>query len=138
MNKNTTITKFDIPTLKSLDPELNKALAEVGKKFGITIKMDSGGKYDAKTANLKIKLTVLNPDGSEFDADSEEFIKMARAYPNLVNPEWLDKTFLWRNRTYKVVGYKPGRKFGIVTHRDDGETYLFSVNIVKENFKLAA
>src|ERR1700674_2933142 len=76
------ITKFDVPTLKMLDPDLNEALAKVGKKYGINIEMDSGGKYETKTATLKIKLTVLNEDGTVFDKEREAFLQQAERLRN--------------------------------------------------------
>lgn len=134
------ITQFDIPTLKRLDPELNEALAKVGKRHGISIEMDSGGRYDSKTANLKIKLALLNEDGSTFDKEREDFIHHVERMKKFnvvsdISADWLDKSFVERGRTFTVTGMKPGNKFNIVTRRDDGKTYFWTSRLVDEAFK---
>lgn len=69
----------------------------------------------------------------DFKNKSEAQLKEARKdYPENaigygLKPEWLDKTFVDRNKTYRIDGLKlSSRTYPVVTRLEDGTPYFFN------------
>ncbi len=113
-------------------------LTKVAKKHGITFE-SNGFTYGEENCTFKTAATVNDASGQKKDLDRETFITWAKKFPTSYNPDWLDKQFTDKGRTYVVVGLKPGAKrFPIVTRRDDGKSYNWPSYLVQMKFQTQA
>jgi|TARA_R110000787_G_scaffold150692_3_gene264611 hypothetical protein len=112
-----TITKFDKPTLKLLRPEIDKSLAELSERFGITLKIGNI-RYDDDTFTSKIEASLVGADLKANDW-SKHFWRFG------MEEDWLGRTFEYDGdgQDYKIVGLKSrARKNQILIERL-GKTY---------------
>ena len=68
------IKSFDAHVLKKLQPEIEAALAVLGRKYGITIHAGTA-RFRERTADLKLELAVIGGDGKSARREAEEFAK---------------------------------------------------------------
>jgi hypothetical protein len=68
------IKAFDAFLLKKLQPEIEAALAELGRRHGITIRTGRAH-FSERTADLKLELAVIGGDGRPARREAEEFEK---------------------------------------------------------------
>lgn len=119
---------FNKTNLRSLRPELEKALADVCAKHGITATIGSGSFTESE---CKFRL-ILNLEGSEAKTkvDSATFERYATLYG--LEPTDLGKSFMVSGNWYKVTGISPSRpKFPIDGERLDGRKFKFPALTVR-------
>lgn len=114
-------TEINRALLKTLRPEMEKALAEVAAKHGITIEV-ANGKYAGETGTFKIELSTLSDDGRPITQD------MVNLKQRLAEGEWtgfrpsdIDEEFEYAGATMRLVGYNPRAK-----------KWPFNVEVVKD------
>ena len=118
-----TITKFDKSALKLLRPEINKSLAELGERFGITLKIGNI-RYEDDTFTSKIEASVVGADLKANDW-SKHFWRFG------MEEDWLGRTFERRGYEYKIVGLKSrARKNQILIERE-GRTYRIDAALIR-------
>jgi len=121
--------RFDKTNLRALRPELEKALADVCAKHGITATIGSGSFTDLE---CKFKL-ILNLEGSgeaKSTAKQADFERYAVLYG--LEPTDFGKTFIVGGNSYTITGLSPNRpKFPIDGMRHDGRKFKFPVLTVK-------
>src|SRR5262249_12144225 len=119
------------------------ALQKVGKKHNVTFSC-GGGTYipdGSREDTFRINAIENTAAGQPRDFAREAFLNYIKKWdkPGMVGylkKEWLDKTFQERGHSYIVVGYAPNKKNCIVTKRDDGETYCWSVRAIEQRVKV--
>lgn len=124
------ITKFDKPNIKVLRNEIDSALAEVGKAYGLNLSI---GNIRFRDDEFTTKLTVVVAEdgtgGEKVGTDQ----RWKRQWPNALNygftQDDLGKVIVmgrqrfelagWRGRArHKVVAKKPDGKFAALPHQD--------------------
>lgn len=85
---------IDKATAKALSAEVEKALAEVAKRHGLTVAV-KGGTYDSGMYRPKVEF-------STDDRESAEFTKYAHLFG--LAPEDFGREFVSGGRTFKISG----------------------------------
>jgi hypothetical protein len=99
MNK---INQFDKANLAKLRGEIDTALAEVGKRYGI--KLSAGNaRFMADTATMKVEMSVVK-DGKAVSREMET-LKMYLGMIGLTE-EHLGQQFVIGKKTFVLAGYK--------------------------------
>jgi hypothetical protein len=122
------ITKLDRTNLKLLRAELDAAVFDVAKKYGISLKFGNA-RFTESTATIKLDIAVKDADGTVVNRGREDFTRYAEMYG--LKPEWLDLTFLSGGKTYKITGLAPNRRKRPVLAETNGKTYIFPVEAVR-------
>ena len=118
-----TITKFDKSALKLLRPEINKSLAELSERFGITLKIGNI-RYDDDTFTSKIEASLVGADLKANDW-SKHFWRFG------MEEGWLGETIEYCGQDYKIVGLKSrARKNQILIERE-GKTYRIDAALIR-------
>jgi len=128
-----------------LEADILAALEKVGEKHNITFST-KGGSYSPSGSDedvFRIAAFENTTSGQPRDIDREAFLDYIKMWdkPNMqgfLKKEWLDATFRDRKHDYTIVGYRSGRKNCIVTKRDDGKQYLWSVAAIEAHVKAVA
>ena len=118
-----TITKFDKSALKLLRPEINESLAELGERFGITLKIGNI-RYDDDTFTSKIEASVVGADLKANDW-SKHFWRFG------MEEDWLGRTFERRGYDYKIVGLKPRARKNQILIELEGRTYRMDAALIR-------
>jgi len=121
--------KFDRPNLRSLRPELEKALADVCAKHGITATIGNGS-FTEFECKFKLTLNLEGSNDAQTTLEKAQFGLCAKAYG--LEPTDLGKTFMVNNNLYVITGINPNRpKFPISGVRSDGKKFKFPALTVK-------
>jgi hypothetical protein len=124
-----TISKLDRTNLKLLHAELDLAIFEVAKKYGISLKFVPTSFTDNE-ATFKLKIAVKSVDGIVMNSEREDYVRNADLF-NL-KPEWLDQSFEVMGKVYKIVGLKTSRrKNPVIVENKKGKQYVFSTDVVR-------
>lgn len=132
--------KIDVTMLKHVRPEIDKALADLGKRFGIVFHAAHGTyTQDGQTASFKLELTVPTADGvtkaSTIRARAD-WDRYAQAYG--LQFAWLGREVPTKNGPAKIIGLLIGRpKFPVLVSFADGKELLMTVDGVKRILTLA-
>ena len=86
--------------LQAIAADMEKALAEVSKKHGVTIKRGSG-RFDPSAGTAELKMMIAT-NGENGEAETVEMKKLKANYPEIANKE-----VKIGGRTFQIVGYKP-------------------------------
>jgi hypothetical protein len=125
------IKAFDALLLKKLRPEIEAALAELGRKHGITIRAGSA-RFSERTADLKLELAVIGGDGGSTRRETEEFEK----YHTMFGLEAADlgQIVMLDREEHRLVGLAPNRpKYPIVMERvRDGKMVLCTEDVIEK------
>ena len=124
--------KFTKTDIEAISGSIQKELDELGKRYGIEIKM-AGGSYTPDSFTLKVKGAIKNEDGSVYVSDDRHSVANHAAYvngivyegPNVIGTIW--KSI--KGDFYKIVGYDSSkRKYPVLIEDADGKK-------LKTNFK---
>lgn len=112
------ITKQMVTSLRA---DIDKALAEVGKKYGVTLNAGNAT-YSDLEATFKLQVRVAAT--ADFDPEKEIWNR----YCKTVNlPEdYYGRTFTSQGATYKICGFKPGARTNCIKIQDvaTGKDYV--------------
>jgi len=99
--------------LKDIRKDIDEALVDTAKKYGIDINCGSGS-YGELEGSMKLIFSTTNEEG-----ESQEAVDFRNyAHFDDLNPDWLYQTFSHGNDTYKIIGYKrKARKNNILLER---------------------
>lgn len=101
--------------------EAMKVLLE--DKFGVKVAY-KGGRFDEGMAQLRFEFAEVKGDGSVATQYAEDYKRMASLYG--LPADGMGKEFVFRGKSYKVVGLKPRSKYSIVGERQsDGKQFKF-------------
>lgn len=123
----TTITDFNRANLKNIHADINKALAEVSKKYGITI--GTGGiRFSANDFTCRITALVKNNiAGNDAAEDSASNVNPNWQVAFLRNAVWmglkkddLGKSFKLRGEIVKLVGARVKATYPLVVQKTNG------------------
>lgn len=117
------IKTFDRQACRDVRKELDLALAELGKKLGLSIKSGRGS-FTPTDLTIKVECAVIGDGGEVMNKEATEFKQYAKSYG--LEPTDLGKKFPFRHDEYTIVGLK-GRsyKFPILAKRSDGKIFKF-------------
>lgn len=127
---------MDRKKLKELEPWIVKTLEDAGikDKFNVEARF-VGGTFTHSNAKLKLEVADVGEDGSVKTAEAEAWkIAVLDGLPE----DGLGNVFQFRNRKYKVTGYKPGCKYNIVAARQpDSKVFCFEARTAFRDNKAA-
>lgn len=122
------INSFDKSNIKSLREDINAALAEVGKKYGISLQAGNAS-FTATETTFKLLAMVGNKTISDVRAEktASDLVTYATIYfPDLK----LSATYSRGGRTYKIVGYNTRRRTAplIIVDTKTDKKYKISID----------
>ena len=125
------IKAFDALLLKKLGPEIEAALAGLGRRHGITIRV-GGARFRESTADLKLELAVVGGDGKVARKETEEFEKYHALFG--LEPGDLGRVITLDREEHRLVGLAPNRpKYPLVLERvRDGKTVLCTADVLEK------
>lgn len=121
--------------VKILREEMDQALAEVGKHYGVKFQTGSIRFYD-KDFHVKVECHILNTAGLS-EAKKEDFELYCRAVG--LKPEHFNQTFTSQNEVYRITGINlRAKKYPInaVRVRDDRE-FKFPAHTIQRKLSSA-
>src|SRR5689334_208178 len=98
------IKAFDSPILQKLRPEIEAALAGLGRRHGITIRV-GGARFTERTADLKLELAVRGGDGRAIRKEAEAFDKHQAIYG--LEPDDLGRVVTLDREEHRLIGLAP-------------------------------
>jgi hypothetical protein len=116
--------------LRALRVEIDAALAEVGKRHGVSL---ATGNASFTETQATFKLLVLAGEGKTTVDARKEKLAEALAYLKVYYPK-LDTTvtYMDRGRAYKITGYNGrSRVAPIIITRDDGKTFKIAADTLQ-------
>ena len=120
-----------------ISEDLVAALDRVAQKHKVTFE-SHGFRYGDDECTFKTRATMNDADGNKKDMPRLAYIERTSrdsySYGGL-KKEWLDKTFGNGKHRYTILGLEPGKKYCVVTRRDDGETRYCTTSFVVEGMK---
>ena len=122
--------KIDKALLDKARTHIDKALEDVGKELGISLKTGRCS-YTQSNCTFKLEGCLIGDDGTAVTKEAESFKMLAASYG--LKAEHLHKEFKQGGDTFQITGlnYK-ARKFPIQAKRiSDGATYKFPVDTVR-------
>lgn len=129
------IKQIDRASCKRLRDELDKVLAPLGKKLGLSISAGNAS-FTPENATFKVKIATLGADGTVRNEEAEAFKKSAILYG--LKPEMLNTTFKdWGGDTFEIVGLATrSRKYPVLAKNIlTGKTFKFPVEQVLAHVK---
>jgi hypothetical protein len=127
------IKSIEKKNVEQLREEINNALAKLGNKHGLEIKLGGSISYNAFSANAKIEMSVV---GGTKDApiamtkDAQNFNSYKHRYE--LTDSNLGDEFTMQGERWKIVGCKPRSKNSILCEKvTTGEIYKVSPRMVK-------
>jgi len=113
--------------LVDIRPEIEDALKEVSKKYGITMEVGSGH-YGGLQGDFKLLLNATGDNGET--KESQDFYRYASGYG--LRPQWFGKTFEHKGFTYTIEKIFPRkRKMPIGVTRSDGSKRIMGESFVR-------
>ena len=129
------IKTFDKTNLKSVRAEIDTALASVGKKLGIALKIGNIS-YSEEAFHTKLEAFVVTKDASGKSPAEVKMIQELKKYGFMfnVNESHLGKTFSSNGETFKFAGIKPSRpKYPVVgTSVRTGKSFKFREGVLTQ------
>ena len=93
---------------KAIRPEIDKALEELGDKFGVEIKAGNA-RYTGNQVTFKLEASLVKDDGSTFDPKRDEFSRICGRYG--LQASDLDRVIeTTRGQKIKIIGLNPKRR----------------------------
>jgi len=104
--------------------DFERVMVALEEKYSIKIEIGSIT-YGGTSFTCSLKAVNVTEDG--LDQFTQNLIDSDSWFKSVFN-----KRFKEGRHAFKIVGYKPSRKNGIVCKRDDGETYFWNYWYLKE------
>lgn len=122
-----TIKSFDKATFKVLRPEIDKALAAVGEKYGISLKMGNVS-YSSFEFRTKVEAKIIGAEVAK-----PAFISNPFDYSEMLGYPAIGTEFKMQGKNFKVVSHEPQRpKYPIVAEdMRTGKKYKFTLETIK-------
>ena len=131
------VTEWNKPECRRVTEEVNKALAEVGRKLGINIQRSGNATYDNSTFRFKVECSLIGENGEVRSREAEDFKRFASIYG--LEPEHFGATFkTWDGSEYTITGLNmKARKRPIIAKNIQGKSYVFPASEVKAHLESA-
>lgn len=110
-------------TLTEFRHDFERAMEQLQEKYKVTIELKKIT-YELNSFKGAIEVRKLGLDNAEWNWYCEQYGLKA---------EDLGKMFLYNHKWYKIVGIKRGVKFPIQTQREDGKSYSFTAELIKQS-----
>ena len=129
------IKEFDKTNLKSIRLEIDRALASVGEKLGISLKTGNIS-YSSEAFHTKLEAFVVTKDASGKSPVEIKMMQELKKYGFMfgVDESHLGKTFTSNGETFKFAGVKPSRpKYPVVgTSIRTGKSFKFREGVLTQ------
>jgi hypothetical protein len=129
------IKSFDKTNLTAVRAEIDKALATVGTKLGIALKIGNIS-YSGDTFHTKLEAFVVTKDASGKSPTEVKMLQELKKYGFMfgVDESHLGKTFSSNGETFKFAGVKPSRpKYPVVgTSVRTGKSFKFREGVLTQ------
>lgn len=120
---------FDKANLKTLRNEIDAALKALGERHGLKIHAGSA-RFTSGSAEFKVEFAAIAEGGVVLTPERQNWGVYAGMYD--LKPEWLDKSFGWSGKTFKITGLNPKKhKRPVTCSGNDGKGYVFPAEDVK-------
>lgn len=123
----TTVANFNRANLKNIRSDMDKALEEVSKKYGITLGIGSI-RFTENDFTCRITSVVKTAGGTNTTDDSDTKVNPKWTVAFLKNYFWmglkkddLGKTFKLRGETVKLVGARVKATYPLVVEKANGK-----------------
>ena len=110
-------------TLTEFRHDFEQAMKSLEEKYNITVELKKIT-YAANSFKSTIEARKVGLNDAEWNWYCGEYGLKA---------EDLGKMFLYNHKWYKIVGIKRGVKFPIQTQREDGKSFSFTAEAVKQS-----
>ena len=134
------MAQFDSKAVKELRANLMPVFEEFKKKHKIEITFGTM-RYDDTTCRFTCDARIASSFSTGMSAAAQDFVRAANAKQlqslngkmRHLKASDLNRTFMFRSRTYKIVGFKPRKqKYSIMVHRDDEKGLCMSIEQVAD------
>ena len=117
------IKTLDRQNIRLINSEINNAVQEVAKKYGVEIKTGSSS-YTSNSATTKVVISTVGDDGVVMTREVEDFNNNKELFGITKN---IGDTFSHRGVEFKIAGLMPrSRKFPVLGKRvSDGKEFKF-------------
>ena len=124
------MTIIDKPFLKKIRPEIEAALAEVGKRFGVELTLGNAS-YADTYATFKLNVATIGDNGELNTKKAEEFKRYAPAYG--LKSDDFGREFRSNGDRFKITGLntRAHRHPVIAESLSNGKEYKFSLENIK-------
>jgi len=128
------IHKMNKETARYIRTTLNKALETAAAELGISAEL-GGCKFQARTAEYKLEINLINADGEVFNQEAEDFKNYSETFYR-VPADALGKTFTNNGGHYKLTGLKQrNRKYPFIGKcLRTGRGYKFQARTIRDRF----
>ncbi len=132
------MTTINVALLKAMRPDLDAALAEIGKKHGVKFKAGNAScNPSAGTGQFKLEIVACAADGSVRDVDADMFLQFATLIG--MAKEDLGKAVMVQGKPFTIAGYNPkATKNSIVIKSPTGSRFVTDVDTAKRALARAA
>lgn len=115
--------------LKAFRKDVEAALEEVAKKYGVDIKAGNI-RYGDNDLNMKLEVTR-----NDIDVQKVEFLDNIKYAFTAFKPEDYLAHFTINGNEYELTGFRPRTKYSVLAKRvKDGKEYGFTYDAVKRAF----
>ena len=115
------ITQFDRAVCKSFRTQLEQVLKPFAHVQGVTI-TGGGARFTHDRCTLKLEITVNGANGQAVNPYEADYKAFGASYG--LKPQWLNKPFSVRGKTFTLVGLKSSsRKYPVVGRSQTGKLY---------------
>jgi hypothetical protein len=122
-------TPFTRSTVRQLRDDLNGALANIAKTFGVEFDLGSAT-FQSNQVRFRLEVNSISADGTAYDQEVEDFKRYA---PSIgLQPTDLGKIFPHGRKMMKIVGFKASsRAYPITVEDQNGKRFKMDTRTVK-------
>jgi len=121
------ITSFDRQTIRTINAEVQEALAKIGERHGLQIDL-AGTTFSPTNFTTKFTCAVVSSDGVAQTREASDYDIYAPIHGVTLK---VGDSFTHHGETYTIIGWKPrSQKFPILATRG-GRTYKLAIPFVK-------
>ena len=122
-------TKLNKYALGVIGDSIVVALKSVEREMGIKLEF-KGGRFQDKSATLKLEVVLVQEDGTAFSQIEEDFKTCCSRYG--IEPSDLGRPFTSNGEHFKLTGLKPqNHRYPFIAERRDGKQYKFSASFIR-------
>lgn len=123
------IKVFDKTTCRLLSQEIDKALADVAIRHGLTVR-PAGGQFSETTFTAKVELRLAQSNPASQEAEQNEFARYCVFYG--LEPKHYGMKLVTTRGEMTLVGFEIKRpKFPIKVRDSAGKLRLFTADVIK-------
>ena len=119
---------IDRELLRDLRDDLNEAIKAVGAKHGVVLTMGNAS-FAGNNATMKMDIAGI-VGGEVITKQVRDFQSYERIHG--LSKDDLGRTFMYGGTSYKVTGFNPRKRLGLLAERQDGKVFCFPADAIKK------